>query len=77
VQPITRLGNVELLRLDNIKSKNANIELILLDEPKKAQAELVWEDIAERVERLSKQSSSGVRQPTKTIQRDLDRLLDN
>jgi len=77
VQPITRLGDVEILRLDNTKRKNANIELILLDEPKKAPAEIVWEDVAARVERHTKRRAPVAAQSVNTIQRDLDRLLEN
>ncbi len=86
-QPIMRLGDVELLRLDNTKNKNADIELVLLDEPEKAPAEIVWEDVAVRVERLARPPAPVVRQepttppvvrlPVDTIQRDLDRLLGN
>jgi len=81
-QPIMRLGDVELLRLDNTKSKNANIEVTLLDEPKKAPDELVWDYVAGSVERMSRQPRavarrprSEIRTPVRTIQQDLDRLL--
>lgn len=77
VQPITRLGDVELLRLDNTRNKNSGIEVVLLDEPKKSPDELAWEDVAEQVGRIAKKNEPAATQPILTIQRDLDRLLSN
>jgi len=74
-QPIMRLGDVELLRLDNTKNKNAAIEFVLLDEPKKPPPELVWENVASRVERLARRPASRPR--VSQIQQDLNRFLGN
>lgn len=76
-QPITRLGDVELLRLDNTKSKNSNIEVTLLDEPKKAPDEMVWDYVAASVERMARTPRPINGKPVNNIQQDLDRLLDN
>lgn len=74
-QPIMRLGDVELLRLDNTKSKNANIEVTLLDEPKKAPEDMVWDYVADSVARMAQQPRPAIRPPVNTIQQDLNRLL--
>ncbi|MGB1311564.1 MAG: hypothetical protein ACPG47_10145 [Leucothrix sp.] len=78
-QPIVRLGEVELLRLDNTKNKNADIEVVLLEEPKKPPADLVWEEVADSVERLAAepqpQPTPVARSSVNVIEQDLDRLL--
>ena len=76
-QPIMRLGDVELVRLDNTKNKNADIEVVLLGEPKKKPAELVWDGVAVGVERLVPKSTPAISQDIDKIQQDLNRLLEN
>lgn len=81
-QPIMRLGDVELLRLDNTKSKNVDIELVLLDEPKKPSDDKVWDYVGASIERMSNKSALGVPDFVESSQasqilKDLDRLLEN
>ena len=65
-----RLGEVEIIRLDNTKNKNADMEVALLKEPKKAPDDLVWEEVGGRVDGLARKAASEAAQPT-LIQEDL------
>lgn len=81
-QPIMRLGDVELLRLDNTESKNVDIELVLLDEPEKPPDDKVWDYVAASIERMENRRLLGTPDFVESsqagrIQRDLDRLLGN
>ena len=67
LEPIMRLGEVEIIRLDNTENKNADIEVALLEDPKKAPEDLVWEEVGGRVSDLARDSV----QPATLIQEDL------
>ena len=78
VEPIMRLGDVEILRLDNTKNKNSDIKVVLLDEPKKSASERVWQGVNKKVEGLAaNKPAQQVIQPVSKIQSDLDKLLGN
>ena len=70
LEPIMRLGEVEVIRLDNTKNKNADMEVALLEDPKKAPEDLVWEEIGERFNGLSRKAAPKVAQPV-LIQEDI------
>ena len=70
LEPITRLGEVETIRLDTTKNKNADMEVALLEDPKKAPDDLVWEEVGGRVNGLSRKAVPELVEPV-LIQEDV------
>jgi hypothetical protein len=63
LEPIMRLGEVEVIRLDNTNNKNADMEVALLEDPKKAPDDLVWEEVAGSISGLSRKAAAEAIKP--------------